>query len=307
MSSLAVSTSWLSFSVTDGEEMLFRIADLGAETIEIDYRLSEATLRQLEIACAKRNVTPVSMHAVCPAPDDKPNPRGAERFSLADANEEKRQNGVRDVIETMRRASGMGIEKIVVHAGWVPMPSGSMELRKAFDDGLTGTVAGMELVNDLKIARLAARGTGFDQLLKSVDELAEGALRTGVTVGIENRYHLNEYPNYEELAIILLTFSDAPVGFWLDVGHAQAQDNLGVSPHIPYLTEFNDRIVGAHLHDVIGYRDHLPPSNGSGSVDFKLVRSLLPTEATLVYELRDGVPDDEAARGYARLAELMRG
>ncbi len=307
MSSIAVSTSWLSFSVTDGEEMLFRIADLGADTIEIDYRMSVSTLRQLEIACAKRNVTPVSMHAVCPAPDDKSNHRSAERFSLADEDEEKRASAVRDVAETMRRASGMGIERIVVHAGWVPMPSGAAELRQAFDERKTGTVEGMELVNDLKIARLAARGTGFDQLLKSVDGLAEAALRTGVKVGVENRYHLNEYPNYEELAIILLTFPDAPVGFWLDVGHAQAQENLGVCPHLPYLTEFGDRIVGVHLHDVIGYRDHLPPSNGKGSVDFTAIRGYLPADAPLVYELRAGVPDDEAARGYARLAQLMRG
>ncbi|MBF0169847.1 MAG: hypothetical protein HQK87_01950, partial [Nitrospinae bacterium] len=64
---------------------------------------------------------------------------------------------------------------------------------------------------------------------------------------------------------------------------------------------------GAHLHDVVGYRDHLPPAGSEGSVDFSLVRRLLPERATLVYELRDGVADDEAARGYARLCQLMRG
>ncbi|MBF0171735.1 MAG: hypothetical protein HQK87_11745, partial [Nitrospinae bacterium] len=97
---IAVSTSWLSSSVTDGEELVFRIADLGAESIEIDYRMSESTLRQVLIACAKRNVTPVSMHAVCPAPDHKPNPRASERFSLADENEAQRESAVRDVGET---------------------------------------------------------------------------------------------------------------------------------------------------------------------------------------------------------------
>jgi sugar phosphate isomerase/epimerase len=305
MAVIGVSTCWLSGSLTDGAAIIDRIAAIGATTVEIDYRVSVETLAAIQTACRKRNVTPVSMHAVCPAPMGKSYHRAAERASLADTDEAVRRQGVADVVETMRRAAGMGIGAVVIHCGGVPMDSGTERLKAAYDDRSVGADAGMELVNALKIERLARRGSGFERLLRSVAELADAAEAIGVDVGVENRYHLREYPNYEELAIILLSFPDSRIGYWHDTGHAQVQDNLFVSPHEPYLTEFSDRIVGVHLHDVAGYTDHLPPPTGAAdAVDFSMVARRLPDDALRILELRDGVSDESAAASLRWLADL---
>ena len=63
------------------------------------------------------------------------------------------------------------------------------------------------------------------------------------------------------------------IGYWHDTGHAQRQANLGYTPHEAWLRQLGNRLVGFHLHDCLGLRDHLIP--GRGRVDFAMVVSYL--------------------------------
>ena len=69
-------------------------------------------------------------------------------------------------------------------------------------------------------------------------------------------------------------FDEKVVGFWYDVGHAQTQDCLGFHSHETWLDCLGSRLVGVHLHDVIGLDDHYAP--GMGEVDWDMVASHLP-------------------------------
>jgi sugar phosphate isomerase/epimerase len=58
---------------------------------------------------------------------------------------------------------------------------------------------------------------------------------------------------------------------------------LGFIPHQEWLDRFSNRMVGVHLHDVIGVEDHRAP--GSGEVDFNKIVAFLPKEAFRTLEL----------------------
>ena len=74
------------------------------------------------------------------------------------------------------------------------------------------------------------------------------------------------------------------IGFVLDVGHAYALDRMGFYPFREWLERFSSRIIGTHLHDVVGLTDHYAP--GLGEVNFDLVAAYLPAEANRTCEFQ---------------------
>ncbi len=89
----------------------------------------------------------------------------------------------------------------------------------------------------------------------------------GVRLGLENRYHYFDIPTPDEMSALLAMAEPDRLGFIYDVGHAMAMDRLGFFPNEVWLKRFGRRIIGTHLHDVIGISDHQAP--GLGDVDFR--------------------------------------
>ena len=69
------------------------------------------------------------------------------------------------------------------------------------------------------------------------------------------------------------------------MGHAQHLSRLGFYPFEEWLERFASRIIGTHLHDVIGLQDHYPP--GLGGVDFDTVAAYLPENAFRTCEISE--------------------
>jgi len=61
-------------------------------------------------------------------------------------------------------------------------------------------------------------------------------------------------------------------------------ENLGFFSHQEWLIRFAPRIVGTHLHDITGIRDHMVP--GSGQIDWDLVVRYLPAKALRTCEFQ---------------------
>ena len=49
--------------------------------------------------------------------------------------------------------------------------------------------------------------------------------------GLENRYHYHEFPGPGEMRELLDEYPPHVAGFWLDVGHAEVLDRLGLEAH----------------------------------------------------------------------------
>ncbi|MBI5815333.1 MAG: sugar phosphate isomerase/epimerase [Nitrospinae bacterium] len=292
---VGVSTCWLSRSVTDGGQIARRLKDIGATAAELDFRLSRATLDQAVEAFARLGVKILSVHAVCPAPDNKTARNIAERASISSSDETERKTGVEDVISTMRLAAGLGASCVVVHCGKTPMERVTPALQRMFDEGTLGGTDGAKFINDIKIKRLRSRGATFEMLMRSLSEIAEAAEALNVNVGLENRYYMEEYPNYEELAVIFQRLEGSRIRYWHDTGHAQAQENLGLISHEALLKEFSGVMEGMHIHDVRGYTDHYAPP--AGGVDFGMVEKYTRPDTMRILELRGDVGEREAAAG----------
>jgi sugar phosphate isomerase/epimerase len=69
---------------------------------------------------------------------------------------------------------------------------------------------------------------------------------------------------------------------------------LGFFPHAGWLERFSGRIIGVHIHDVSGIRDHQAP--GLGEIDFHWVAGYLPKTAFRTVEvMSDNTPEQVKA------------
>ena len=70
---------------------------------------------------------------------------------------------------------------------------------------------------------------------------------------------------------------------------------LGFFPYDEWLRRFANRIIGTHMHDVIGFQDHKIP--GQGEVDFEQIRKFLPVDAIRTLEFQGPHTQDKVING----------
>jgi sugar phosphate isomerase/epimerase len=299
---LGVSTCWRSRSLADGDRIIRDMAQIGAKAVELDYRLSPAMLDSALKAMDELGIKPLSMHAVCPALANKKSRDHAEAFMLCSPDEDERREAVRDVAVCLRTASELGIRAVPLHCGIILMERLTFALQRMYDDGTILSQEGRRAVSQFAARRMKERGVTFDQLLKSLEEINEEADRFDVFVGVENRYYMEELPDFEELCVIFDRMKGSRMRYWHDTGHAQVQENLGFTPHEAYLAEFSDLLIGVHLHDARGYSDHsAPPMNADDGVDFGMVKKYLKPDTIRIMELKDSVSAQDATAGLSWL------
>jgi sugar phosphate isomerase/epimerase len=68
-----------------------------------------------------------------------------------------------------------------------------------------------------------------------------------------------------------------------------------------WLPRLSERMIGTHLHDVDRLLDHRAP--GNGSLDWRLVQSVIPARALRVLEIDQHEPDDLVAGAREFLRE----
>ncbi len=106
----------------------------------------------------------------------------------------------------------------------------------------------------------------------------------------------------EDLNDIFSRFEGGKLGYWHDIGHGKAQENLFGTPQKEMLEAFGHRLIGVHLHDVQrGYCDHYEP--GCGMVDFDMLKPYLKGDTIRVLEINQKVSEGGAKKGIAFLKE----
>lgn len=291
---ISVSTCWRSAKVRDGARLVEMLVEAGARTLELEYRITGEMLQQMKPVLAAKDVGVSSVHNFFPVPDVLQSQRGSGDvflFSSDDASE--RELAVKYGVRSIETAADVGARAVVFHLSKVPMPNGTDELRDFYDDGAIDSAKARGFRSDFLATRGRLAPKAFDHVLSSLDKLLSVAQKYGVVIGVENRYHPNEIPDFSEIGRILETFEGAPLGYWHDVGHAEVQERFGIGSQQRLLEAYGDKMVGIHVHDVVGHDDHWAP--GTGEVDFAPIARHVPADALVVIEAHSKVSRDELA------------
>jgi sugar phosphate isomerase/epimerase len=199
-------------------------------------------------------------------------------------------------------AHTLGAHTVIVHAGSVDLDRVlDDKLCALFDSGGEHSVEFIETRLQLEKRRKELAPPRLQAVKKSLVELLEYAAVKGIRLGLENRFHYLEIPSPDELGILLEMAGPEHLGFLYDVGHAQALSQLGFFPHKQWLERFASRMIGIHLHDAAGIKDHQNP--GQGEVDFNRISACIPKSAYLALEIQGFYTQEQVKAGLMYLQE----
>ncbi len=299
---LGISSAWRSEISDSGKEIVEEILNLGVQAMELEYRMTRSMLKEVDPLVKAGRIVVTSLHNILPLPRGIPkNMANGEFVSLSSPDGKERKSALRYTLGTMEWAEKFGARAIVLHMGKAPM-SGAMEiLMEMYDRGMTGTEEGRALIEGHKTTRAKLGKPLLEAALKSLEILAKEGEKRGISWGIENRYKIQDFPNFEEFKAIFREFQGSSIRYWHDMGHATTQENLGLMPRGTLLENFGDILLGAHLHGCRGYKDHYAP--GTGEENYSLLKRYLRPDTIRVVETHHRATREELIQGLAFLRE----
>ena len=293
----ALSTMWMQHRFTAVADFAAAALALGFGGIEISHIVTPAMLAGADVAALPIR----SVHF--PAPT-LPSPFGAPAEALLSAVDDRQRGwAVAQGYASIDLAAAAGADAVCLHLGEVRARRElEWALAQRFLGGQHGTAIYAAALAEVMADRASAAGPALDAARRSLAELAAYARPRGVRLGIESRVQHWQIPTLEELILLLDENDPAVVGFWYDCGHVQVLHNLGFHRHEAWLAASAARIVGVHLHDTAGLRDHLLP--GLGELDFGRIMASLPAQAARTCELDWYFSGEEITAGAATLASF---
>ncbi len=218
---------------------------------------------------------------------------------LTSLEEEQRRHAVSIAARSIDVAADYGAPVVVLHLGLAAVSAQTAHQIKSLYLG--GQITGGEADRVRAHLALERARQHVDRMLalrRSLDELIPVALKRGIRLGLENR-PICEMPNWTEMQEILARYPDESIGYWHDTGHAETPALLGLTPHAAWLEAYRSRLVGLHLHDVIGLESHFAP--GTGVVDWTRLARLVPADTVRVVEIEGCVSPEDLRRGVEHL------
>ncbi len=293
----ALSTMW-----GVGQDMPFgRTFAAGREAGFVKFELNHQVSPELYRQWDSNRYYISTVHDPCPAVKTADQLK-REDILISSLDESRRVQGVDILKRTIELAVRLGARSVVVHPGTIMGDrSRDQRLREMYRQGLRGSDEYQALLKDLVDHRASLAAPHLEKVVKSLEETIAFARGSGVAVGLENRYRYYDIPLADEMEILLALCDEDWFGFQYDVGHAQALDVLGLASHQEWLERFSGRMIGAHLHDVIGTSDHQAP--GVGEIDFCKIAPYLPETALITLEVGPQASLKELSRGLEILAE----
>ena len=293
----ALSTMWWDKELYNAERFFSVGRNLGFARFELNHQIPPELMAEIDI----NRFSIGSLHDPCPAyiPLKELEKQDIQITSLDEAS---RQKGVDVVKGTIDKATRLGCRLVVIHPGRIICDhSLDDQLRQLYREGKKGSPEYEELRLRTIADRTAKAVPHLDKCLESLRQIVDFSKGAGVMLGLENRFHFYDLPVYNELEAMLKEFTQPWVGWQFDVGHLQVHDALGLLTMQQWLESFSHRIVGVHLHDVIGIKDHQAP--GTGDVDFGCLSGYIPQDCYHTLEVDKALTLEEVAQGMRHLAE----
>lgn len=300
MKPLALSTMFAQQErFADGAVFARFAADSGYDAIEISH---STPFEKIERILESVALPVTSVHQ--PAPWVRhANGRGNSHCNLGGLDRDERKAAIDYAVQSIELCGRIGARRLIVHLGHVgevvEQFEDELEMRRMFDGGRGGA----ERFNELREAVIARRQAEAEPYLEyarqSLVGLVHAAEPHGVTIGVENRYHYHEIPHPDEYEQVFEGLDPEQAGYWHDVGHAEVLHRLGLIDRHAWLNGWSGRLVGAHLHDVIGLGDHRAP--GDGDVDWGYIVAGIRRLPGYTLEINQHQPDGQVRGAIAFL------
>jgi len=293
---VSLSTMWAKGRFSHMAEFAARAKELGFTHVEANASISPRMLSEL----IETTVPISSIHSPCPTVLSS---RGIPiaNLSLSSLDERERMEAVSFTKKTIDLASNVSAKAIVLHMGEVPIDLSLQDrLYKLYDESHAQTEEYSQAKEELIYQRISQVPPYLEAVRGSLQELSEYSRQKGIILGLETRFYLHEIPNMDEMAELLNEVPGSPVGYWHDVGHAEVQQRLGFGLHKEWLSRFKHRMIGIHLHDVLGISDHRAP--GKGDVNWEMVAKYLPQGVVKVCEIGEW-NDEEQMQGVVNFVQ----
>lgn len=298
---LSLSTSWNSSKHTNGCDLIEEIRSAGFDSVELNFALTKAIVDDILVLRQSGAIKVSSLHNMCPLPQEiGPKQASPDYYSLASEDQEEREHAVSIAKTTIDYAAKFGARAMVLHAGRVGVKDHTQQLA-----ALVGENKDFIDLRERMIAERARNSAAhLKNTIRSLEELAAHGKKMMVSIGVENRYYYNEMPIMDEFEIIFKHFSPGELFYWHDVGHAEVFDRLGFCRHKALLESFGDRLLGIHLHDIIGpISDHRAP--GHGTFDFSIVKPYIKSDTIKVLEVHQPVTAEEICGSVEYLRKVL--
>jgi sugar phosphate isomerase/epimerase len=221
---------------------------------------------------------------------------------LDDAERRKAVHWTKNTIATAVQA---GAQVVVVHAGTIELPEDpTRELLDLYRAGKERTPEFSQSRARLLELRRQNAGAYLQSVERSFKEILPYARDKNIKLGLETRYYPVEVPNHEEIGSLLDRFHHEGLFYWHDVGHAEVNARLGITPHEDYLKDYGDRLIGWHLHGVSVLRDHLAPFDGD--FDLTSVFPFIKDGHIKVIESHTSARPEQIRKAVEQLSEVAR-
>jgi len=269
-SELSLSTSWCASKYTSGKAMVEDIINMGYKQIELNYLVTEKMLQEIRPYVEKGLIKISSVHHPMPKVTDET--YGVESIMLGFQDDKKREKAIELTKKTIDIAVSLGAKAVVIHPTQVPIIGGrdyDHLLSELYSTGKKNTLDYKTLYNDMIEYRQINSYKYLSKTKDSLEQIANYILEKqyDIKLGIENRAHCHQIPDFYEAEYLLKGINKNIVGFWYDIGHGIMMENLGMFRNISDMHKIKHRIIGVHIHDAIGMDDHHPPYSLSHYLD----------------------------------------
>ncbi len=298
MPRIALSTSWMNGRFVHPRDFVAAATQLGVAAFEITSTIGPAFYEQFQPG----HLDIRSLHD--PAPGQMgPGEMKNRDLLLTSLDDEKRSLAVATARRSIDIAARYGARAVVLHLGQTEAdPALHDRLERLTEAGQGASPEADALRSLLSTQRAVHHRERMAALMRSLDLLIPYAAARGIRLGIENRRHVPSVPDFAEMHMLLTHYTDSTIGYWHDVGHAETVARAGFTPHANWLRSFGDRLIGMHLHDVVGFTDHRAP--GAGCIDWEGLAAFLPANGLRTVELHHSIPSAAVTAGIAHLAAV---
>ena len=300
MKPLALSTMFAQQErFADGADFARFAAAAGYDAIEISH---STPFEKIERILESAALPVTSVHQ--PAPWVRhSNGRGNSYCNLGALDRDEREAAIDYATKSIELCGRIGARRLIVHLGHVgdvvEQFEDELEMRRMFDSGRAGDERFLELREAVIRRRKEEAEPYLEAARRSLVELVRAAEPHKITIGVENRYHYHEIPHPAEYEQVFEGLAPEQAGYWHDAGHAEVLHRLGLIDRHSWLDGWSGRLVGAHLHDVIGLGDHRAP--GDGDVDWEYIVAGVGHLPAYTLEINQHQPDEKVRGAIAFL------